>query len=49
MNDVVGLSSVWEHMGGGQGGGEYFLVPRKFDEMVESISTKIDNDIGENF
>ena len=53
MNDVVGLSYVWKHMGGGQeggGGGEYFLVPRKFNEMVESISTTlIDNDIGEYF
>ena len=51
MNDVVGLSYVWKHMGGGQeGGGEYFLVPRRFNEMVESISTTlIDNDIGEYF
>ena len=33
-----------------RGGGEYFLVPRKFNEMVESISTTlIDNDIGEYF
>ena len=32
-------------MGGGQG--EYFIVPRKFNEMVESISTTINNDIGE--
>ena len=51
----VGLSYVWKHMGGGQegmggGGGEYFLVPRTFNEMVESISTTlIDNDIGEYF
>ena len=36
--------------GGGGGGGEYFLVPRKFNEMVESISTTLtDNDIGEYF
>ena len=41
----VGLSYVWKHMGGGQEG-----VPRKFNEMVESISTTlIDNDIGEHF
>ena len=41
----VGLSYVWKHMGGGQEG-----VPRKFNEMVESISTTlIDNDIGEYF
>ena len=34
----------------GGGGGEYFLVPRKFNEMVESISTTLtDNDIGEYF
>ena len=33
-----------------EGGGGYFLVPRKFNEMVESISTTlIDNDIGEYF
>ena len=49
----VGLSYVWKHMGGGQEGGgvgEYFLVPRKFNETVESISTTlIDNDIGGYF
>ena len=50
----VSLSYVWKHMGGGQeegsGRGEYFLVPRTFNEMVESISTTlIDNDIGKYF
>ena len=35
-------------MGGG-GWGEYFLVPRKFNKMVESISIKINNDFGEYF
>lgn len=48
----VGLSYVWKHMGGEQEGrgGKYFLVPRTFNEMVESISTTlIDNDIGEYF
>ena len=35
--------------GGGGGWGEYFLVPRKFNKMVESISIKINNDFGEYF
>ena len=40
--------STWEE--GKKEGGEYFLVPRKFNEMVKSISTTyIDNDIGEYF
>lgn len=31
--------STWEEGKKEGGGGEYFLVPRKFNEMVKSIST----------
>ena len=41
MNDVVASHTY------GRGQGEYFIVPRKFNEMVEPISTTINNDIGE--
>lgn len=56
MNDVVSGPLICMEAHGrrarrnGGGGGEYFLVPRTFNEMVESISTTlIDNDIGEYF
>ena len=53
MNDVVSGPLICMEAGQegeGEGGGGYFLVPRKFNEMVESISTTLtDNDIGEYF
>ena len=53
MNDVVSGPLICMEAHGRRArrkGGEYFLVPRTFNEMVESISTTlIDNDIGEYF
>ena len=46
-NDVVASHMSGRRAGGGGGG--YFLVPRKFNEMMESISTKLDNDSGQYF
>ena len=40
---------LWPLVCMGEGQQEYFLVPRKFNEVVESIQTKINNDISEYF
>jgi len=52
MNDVVSGPLICMEARGSRARrrGEYFLAPRKFNEMVESISTTlIDNDVGEYF